>query len=57
MSLQETVGLSMSLHKLAATPLVGSLLPHSYSYETANEPKSALKHPDFSFGPHSSSGF
>ncbi|MEA3544942.1 MAG: hypothetical protein U9R69_06950, partial [Thermodesulfobacteriota bacterium] len=31
----------------------GSFLPHSYGYEAANEPKSALKLLDFRFGPYS----
>ena len=37
-------------------PYFGSFLPHSYGYEPANELKSALKPPNFRFGPHSPTG-
>jgi hypothetical protein len=34
-------------------PYFGSFLTNSYSYYSSNEPKSALKLPDFRFGPYS----
>ncbi len=33
-------------------PYFSSFLSHSYCYEPANEPKSALKYTDFRFGPY-----
>jgi len=37
-------------------PYFSAFLPHSYGYEPANELKSALKQPNFRFGPASSTG-
>jgi formate C-acetyltransferase len=37
-------------------PYFSSFLVHSYGYEPANELKSVLKHPNFRFGPYSSTG-
>jgi len=32
-------------------PIISPFLPHSYGYEPANEPKIALKPPNFRFSP------
>ncbi len=34
-------------------PYFSSFLDHSYGYDSANELKSVLKHPNFRFGPDS----
>ena len=50
---KESVRLSMSqLQVRLFGPYFSSFLTHSYCYESANEPKSVLKHPDFRFAPY-----